>query len=239
MKTTNQIVQRIFYGEGDPEPTPTAITPEIQKIIDAKVKEATERIKAEDTKTLEELETYKQKLDKESKERKAVEDQIQIIRTRHKTAEDLAKEEQGRIKKTYEEQISAIDAEKNTWKTRFETSQIETSIVSAASTNKAVNPKQLLAILKPVTKLVPVIDDTGKETGQFQTLTRITSGDKELELPTDQAIAKLREDKSFFNLFGDTMKSGFGGEPNAKSVDIVELAKDPAAYRAARKAGTV
>lgn len=220
------------YGDG-------TITPEVQAIIDAEIKKISDAKAEEDKQTLAQLEEYKKKFTGEAAEKQRLDEQITILKTRTKTMEAQAAEEANRIKAEFSEKLTQTEADRDQWRSKFEQTYVSNEIMTAATTHKAVNPNQLMAMLRPSTKLVPDFDDKNKPTGTFTSMTRVIIGDKELDLPTSKAIEEMRKHDSYFNLFSDTMKGGLGGSQNVGQVDINALAKDAKAYREAKKNGTI
>ena len=71
----------------------------------------------------------------------------------------------------YEVQLAEAPDAAKIWETRFKESSIQRALQDAAVANDAYNPKQVVNLLKPMTKLKPKIDETtGKETEGYETV---------------------------------------------------------------------
>lgn len=159
------------------------------------------------------------------------------------TKEELAKDLLDKTNKRYKQEQDTIVAERDSWKTRYTEKTINNSIISEASTANAVNAKQLVAILRPNTRLVEVLEE-GKPTGDFDTVVDYQSKDDKgkpvkLVLPVGEAIKKMKEDSEYMNLFRGEGTGGVGGinrggGSGAKG-DLASVARDAATYREMRK----
>lgn len=195
---------------------------------------------------LDEAKALRAKADLTDGERKDIDKRIEDLQNQLMTKEELAKQEKDKIVKNYEKQVKETSEEASKWKTRFIESTITNSILSAATTNNAYNPNQLLAIIRPNASLVEDVDDNGKATGQFKTKVKIhtKSGDDgkpiTLELEPNEAVKKMSEMDEYLNLFKSDGATGFGGTNRSNSggnLDIATLAKDQAKYEEARRSG--
>lgn len=165
--------------------------------------------------------------------------------------EMLTKEEQARLaaekaRKAHKMEKEQLTTERDDWRRRFTESTIERSLTDAAASNNAFSPRQIVAILGPHTQLAEVLDDEGQPTGQLAPKVKYRTKDKEgkpvtLDLSPMDAIKRMKEEEEYLNLFRGEGASGAGlrSQPGGKKPNISELAKDPAAYRKARKAGQI
>jgi len=197
-------------------------------------------------KTLEELQVLQKKASLSSEERAELEKRIADTTKNLQTKEETAQQEREKLIKNHKKEIELVSTEKDTWKNRYTESTITTSIVSAAaaSTPKAVNPEQILVILKPKTRLVEELDGEGKPTGNL--IPKISFADKDgkgkpvvLDLSPNEAVKRMSQMEEHFNLFQSDGERGFGKfrAQKGKDVNIKDLAKDAEAYRKARKSG--
>jgi hypothetical protein len=176
-------------------------------------------------------------------ERDAMNARVTELQRQYQTKEELAAAAAAKTQKELQASLENTTREREIWQKRYESNVISTELTKAAVQHKAYNPDQILAILSGSTKLVEVLDEDGKPTGQLVPKVTLQDVDKNkkpvtLELDPVQAIERLKAREEFQNLFLAEGSSGFGGGQKNKSsgqVDIAQLAKDPAAYRKYRK----
>ena len=193
-----------------------------------------------------ELEALKNKSKLTEEERKNLETRIEQLRSESLTKEQQTAREVERRQKDYEAKVSALTTERDTWQQRFATVTIENSLSSAASTANAFNSSQVVAILKPSTKLVEQLEE-GEPTGNLIPVVELADVDAKtkkpviLQLSPTEAVKRLAEKEEFSNLFKSDGVGGLGGSNRGHShgVDMATLAKNPAAYRQARKEGRI
>lgn len=130
-----------------------------------------------------------------------------------KTKEERAAEEKRRLAREHEEVTTQLKSERDEWKTRFETSQINTALTKAATEFEAKDIEDILDKLKPRTQLQPVIDDEGNETGVYREVVKYDTVDKDgkptvLEISAAEAVKRMAESEKHGHLF---KKKGVGG----------------------------
>ncbi len=214
---------------------------------------AQDRRKSEDklTKALEELEAQRAKSSLTSAERSELDTTIESLKETMMTKAQLAEKETSKTKKAHAKQIEELSESNTKWQTLYTDSTIERAIVDAASSgpNKAFNTAQVVAILRPTTRLVEALDDDGEKTGKLVPMVKFNDIDKDdkpvtLDLAVSAAVKRMRELDQFLNLFEGEGTGGMGGSTKSNktggSDSIAKLAQgDPAAYRKARKEGTI
>jgi len=145
----------------------------------------------------------------------ALKAKIEELSTSLMTKEEIAKKEQEKLQKKYEEDLVRQKTEAESWAQRYKQSRIKESIAQAAAQHNAYNAAQLEMLLAPTAKVVEKTDADGKGLGEFEVKLPVQVGDKVLELPASEAVAKMRENTAVFgNLFKIDSKSGFGGTLN-------------------------
>ena len=102
-----------------------------------------DRLQADYTKVQDELKEHRSEKETMLRERKAAEDALKYPES---------KEFEGKAK---------------SWESRYSESTIKGELQEAAVKNNAVNADQLVKLLKPDTKMVPVMDEAGKPTGEY------------------------------------------------------------------------
>jgi len=179
-----------------------------------------------------------------TQQRKELEQRLGQLQDEMLTKEELAKKQAERTRQTFEEQIKGLSTERDSWQHRFTESTIQRSITDAAASNNAFSPGQIVAILGTQTRLVEVLDQQGKPTGKLEPKVKFSDMDKDgapvvLELSPKEAVKRMKEMEEYLNLFKGEGTGGAGmrSQPGGRKPDVRDLAKDPAAYRAARAKG--
>jgi hypothetical protein len=226
---------------GDPPKDKSFTQEEVNAIVAKEKQSAKERAKELAT----ELETLKSKSTLTAKEKSDLEKRIENLRKESMTKEELLKADKDKAVRETQKKLDEVSAKMESWKKRYTESNIRQSIMDAALKNEAYNPDQIIAILKPTTTLIEELDTEGKPTGNFVPRVTYQTQDKKgksvsLEITPAEAVTKMKEEEAFANLFKG---KGVGGlhkyNKSGEKIDRKELAKDPAAYREARKKGLI
>lgn len=197
-------------------------------------------------KAIDELEALKTKSSLSDKERTELEDRIQTMKNDLLSKEQLAKQEKDKIIKEHRVEVDKLTEERENWKTRYTDATITRAITDAAVLNEAYSPEQIVLMLRSSTRLVEALDEEGKPTGDLIPKVTFSDEDKDgkpvtLEITVPEAVKKMKDIEKYFNLFKGEGTGGIGGtnRGGGKVADIKSLAKDPAKYREARKAGKI
>jgi hypothetical protein len=191
-----------------------------------------------------ELEALKPKLNMTKQERDEMDARIKELNTRLMTNEEIAAQEQAKLRKAHEDTVAELTSKAEKWQRQFTDAAIERSITDAAVVHDAYNPSQVVSLLRTKTRLVPKLDSEGNATGQFEPMVQLDApgadGEiKSLELSPGEAVKRMRDMDGSLNLFKGTGVGGLGsgnqGPPGKK--DLREIAKDPEAYRKLRAEG--
>jgi hypothetical protein len=195
---------------------------------------------------MDELEALKTKATLTDEERTALEGRIETFKRELMTKEELAKKDREKLEKQYKDDQLKLSTERDNWKNRYVESTIVRAITDAAVLTKAFVPEQIVAIVRPMTRLVEELDSEGKPTGNLIPKVTLSDVDKTgksvtLELSTAEAVKRMREMDRYLNLFQSEGVGGVGGITRKPGgvVDLRELAKDPVKYREARQKGAI
>ena len=225
----------------DPAPKGKTYTQEdMTKLLNEERRKGNEAARA----AMSELEALKPKLNMTKQERDEMDVRIKELNTRLMTNEEIAAQEQAKLRKAHEDTVAELTSKADQWQNRFTDAAIERSITDAAVVHDAYNPKQVVSLLRSNTRLVPKLDGEGHATGQFQPMVQLeVSGSdgetKTLELSPSEAVKRMREMDGSLNLFKGTGVGGLGAGnqgPTGKR-DIREIAKNPEEYRKLRAEG--
>jgi uncharacterized protein YdiU (UPF0061 family) len=222
----------VFEGEENTETAPENTDPPVEDKAKIKVKLdeptqkyvnsllAEERRKAEkkNNELITQLETQKNLSNTTAAERAALESRIDDLRAEFQTKEQLTTQSNEKKIKELEKQVKDKDAEAQTWTKRFQERLVTGDLTDAAVKGKAFNPKQVVTILKPMTRIVEEVDEqTQKPTGEFTTRVKLPAKDKDgqptvLDLAPADAVKQLAEmPEEYGNLFINPATGGLGG----------------------------
>ena len=176
------------------------------------------------------LEALKTKHQLSNKEREELDKQVQSLKQEYMTKEELAKEAESKLRKQADDERTNLVKEVETWKGKYHDSTINRALLDAAVANDAYNPNQVIALLRTQTNLVDV-------EGKLEPRVSLTVKDKTLALSPTEAVAKMKEDDAFLNLFKVKGKGGHGGTGNADPTTIDVKNLTPERYRELRKSG--
>lgn len=181
------------------------------------------------------------------KDRATLEDNLATVQGQLRTKEEQAKMEKRQLEEQLNGKIKEHETRAVEWENRYKTETVARSIQDAAVTADAFQPSQIVALLKPMTRLVEVIDEkTGKSTGQFKTVVDFPDVDAEgnptvtVRTPTE-AVKRMKDlPETYGNLFKSNIVSGIGSNsttgitPGANGkIDLSKLS--PEQYRELRK----
>jgi len=179
-------------------------------------------------------------------ERSKAEERLENVQNQLRTKEERAKHEKEQLKNDYEVQLKTEREARKIWEDRFHGSSIDRALQDAAVNNDAYNIDHIVQLLRPMTKLIPVIDDNENETGRFEPVVNFPDHDDKGEKVTfsgtpDEIVKRMREIRLHANLFKANVVSGLGAN-NATGgaasgdggpIDVSKLT--PAQYRKIRK----
>lgn len=199
-----------------------------------------ETAKKQNADTLSQLEMLQTKANLSDEEKGELEGQIAELKKKVFTAEELSAQEKKKLQGEYDTQLKEVTGQRDYWQGQFTEATISRSITDEAVKADAFNPSQINAILRPQTRLVEVKDEEGNVKGFTPTVT-MKSKDKEgkpieLELTVDKAVAQMKEDQNFFNLFKGKSLDGLGsgnGGGGGGSVNPAEMTMEQ--YKAHRE----
>lgn len=195
--------------------------------------------------------TYKELLSSNqnlsAKERAALEENLGIVQGQLRTKEETAKMERKQLEEQFNAKLSEKDKAAAEWEGRYRESTISRSLQDAAVTNDAFSPDQIVTILRPMTKLIEVVDEsTKKPTGYYRPVIEFPDKDSTTGEPItttrtpEEAVKRMKElPEKYGNLFKSNVVSGIGSNSTAGlpagsggKIDVRSLT--PAQYREIR-----
>ena len=196
---------------------------------------------------LDELGALKGKAALTQSERDELDGRIEHLQSQLMTKEELSKREKEKLAKEHESRLSEALKQQEHWKHQFTESTISGAITGKSVEYGVMTPQHMVAILRPNTRLVEVLSEDGKPTGQYTPLVKFYDNDEKgnavtLDLSVDDAIKRMKEMDQHRNLFKGEGSSGLGANTHSsnKSSSILDLLKnDPEKYRRLRKEGKI
>jgi len=233
--------------EPDPDPTPEPGDDEkkfSQSELNSLMAKQKRELKVVQEKLMVQLEEAKKASKIGSEERTSLETQIEDLRKQTMSAEERAKQKEGKLQKQHQEELEQAKTEIGRWQGLYTNSTISNSLLKAASANKARSPEQILMMFKHDVKLAPKLDENGKPTDNFEArldFVDINDDGKEvqLNLTVEEAVKRMSELPRYGNLFEGSKVGGLDGNnvrDKQGKLDLAKLAKtDPARFRKLRK----
>lgn len=262
---THFMGKNVWYGDGeneDPiednptEPTTTEKKPEekptvissktfTQEDLNRLLAEERRRAQKGNEKTIKQLEEFKRNQSLTEEEKIKLEERIETIKNEFLTKEEIAKKEAKKEREKQKSELETIQKEIGKWKTLYETSTVEVGLAHAASDPDIFNPKQIITILQPMTRLVEELDsDSGQPTGRFTPKVRLPGKNQDgkdvmYELTPAEAVKQMKEQvNEYGNLFRSHAAAGLGGNnaaANSRGSSGGIPPSDPQQFREWRK----
>lgn len=192
-------------------------TAEQQEFFNKKIKEEKEReqkkAQQQNDKTISELRKLQEQAGVTQTQKDDLEKRIKDLQTQYMSKEELAKQEQEKKEKEYQDQLKSQRGEAEKWKNLFHESTIVRAIQDGAINAEAYNPEQIIDILVPKTKLVEEMDEENKPTGRFVPRVKMIETDNDgkpvaLDLTVKEVLSKMKNSP---DKFGNLFKSGVAG----------------------------
>ena len=174
------------------------------------------KLQAKNDQLITQLETQKNVAGTTAAEKLALESKIEGLKGEFATKDELTQRETSRKLKELEDKVKTEAAEKATWKQRFEANKRRVDLTHAAAIGEAFDAEQVVTILNPMTRLVEVVGEDNKPTGEYETRVKIQTTDKDgkpvtLDLDPVAAVKQLKEmPEKYGNLFISRQAGGLG-----------------------------
>ena len=125
---------------------------------------ATEKRKTQNVRQelLSQLEEAKKTAKLGTESRTELEKKIEELQKVTMSAEERARQKETKLQRQYDEKLSTANEEGESWKARHTDLLISNALLRAASVNKAVEPTQLLRMLKNDVKIVQRVNEEGQ-----------------------------------------------------------------------------
>jgi hypothetical protein len=224
---------------GNPPATQSFTQEQVNSFVAQERRKVEEAAKQQNADTLNQLKMLQTKANLSEEERTGLESQISELNKKVFTAEELAGQERKKLNDQHKAQLDELTADRDGWQGRFTEATISRNITDAAVKHDAFNPNQIVAVIRPQTRLTEVKDEDGNVL-DYAPMVTMKSLDKdgkpiELELTVDKAVEQMKENEAFFNLFKGKTLDGLGAGNNGQgsNVDTSKMTMDQ--YKAYRK----
>lgn len=180
-------------------------------------------------------------------QRQKMQQDLEDLQKAFRTKEQQAEYERRQQAEKYKSDLSQASEAAERWEHMYKDSMIERSLQDAAVSAEAFNPKQIVNLLKPATKMVDETDDEGVPVGKmtpkidFEDIDEKT-GERIATLRTpEEAVKRMRELPTLYgNLFKSNVVSGIGtgsatGGVTSGKGNIDKKRITPEQYRRLRK----
>lgn len=194
---------------------------------------AAERRKHEKTvnQTIKQLEEMKAAQGASEQTRQQLETQIEELRNSLLSREEIAKKEKQKIEQEAKRQAELLSKERDDWRGKFEDEVKTNALLAAAAKADVYNPKLVLDLLLPKTRLTEARDKDGNVIpGKYVPVVKLEETDKDgniqiVEYPVAKAfeILKDRPDE-YAGLFKAGVAGGLGGT-SGRQVPPKDIAK--------------
>ena len=180
-------------------------------------------------------------------QRKQLEEGLETVRAESRTKEENLSKQFENLKNESQKTAKSLAEERDSWKNRYETTEIRRSIQDAANKGEAYRSDHILAILQPLTRMTTIMDQTGKATSDLAPRVHWPANDPKTGesltnvFTADEAVNYMKDKPDEYGyLFKSGAQGGIGGGngtgttagKNGK-VDVTQLT--PAQYRELRK----
>ena len=181
-------------------------------------------------------------------QRQELQSSLESFQAQYRTKEENLKHEYEKIKVESAKTSKMLAEERDSWKNRYESTEVKRAIQDAATKGEAYRSDHILAILQPMTKMVPILDATGKPTGELAPRVHYPTVDAKTNEPltavitANEAVDMMKQKPEEYGyLFKSTAQGGLGGSSGTGTrtpgkggkVDVTQLT--PAQYRELRK----
>jgi len=151
-------------------------------------------------------------------DRKALKENLESVQGQLRSAEAAAAKEKQELEQAYQVKLVETEKKAHSWEAMYRDSTIQRSLQDAAVKNDAFSSSQIVTILKPMTKLVEVLDPvTQRPTGQYEVKVVMmdvnpkTNQREEMTRTPEEAVARMKQlPEEFGNLFKANVVSGIG-----------------------------
>lgn len=178
------------------------------------LKKNRDALKGEKQKLLDQMNALLESNKLTEEERNGLKARVDDLESQVLSKEELAAKTAKKVREEAAGEIEKIKSQAKHFETLFTNSTVEAELTRAAQEAGAFSAAQVHALLAGRTRLEPVVDDDGKATGRYRTLTTVTvlDGDKRVEkdMPTAEAVPAFLSLPENKNLVDSKFRAGGG-----------------------------
>lgn len=212
------------------EPEKTFTQEQLNKVIEERL--AIERKKHEKDRSS--LMQQVEALNLSTKQKEALEAQLEEIRMQGLSKEEQAKAAAEKERKDFERQLKDAQGKHDSLFQTYSSEKLSRELVDAAVRHDAFNPEQIVEMLLGRARVADELDEANKPTGRriVRVKLDVTREGKRvsLDLTPDEAVNAMKGDvERFGNLFKAKIAGGLGATapaPNGKAVELKNMSMD-------------
>ncbi len=197
------------------EPEKTFNQAQLNEVVEKRVA----KMKSENRQMLTKFETLQLTLKTDSEGREAMEIEMEDLRQRTLTQDEIQKREAKKAADKYTKDLEVAKSDAETWKSEYNGLRISYEINGASADNKVLpeSYEMVEAFLSPNTKLVELRDGEGVGTGKYESMVDFSDVDSEgkpivAQMTVPAVLKRMSElPEKYGNLFEGQKISGTGG----------------------------
>ncbi len=151
-------------------------------------------------------------------DRKVLQENLVAVQGQLRSVEAQATKEKQELEHSFQARLADMEKKAATWESMYRDSTIQRSLQDAALKNEAFNPRQIVTLLKPMTKMIEDTDPvTKRPNGLYKVVVEMPdvdpkNGESVLMVRTsDEAVKRMKElPDQYGNLFKSGVVSGIG-----------------------------
>lgn len=150
-------------------------------------------------------------------QRAQLENKLDELQKTFRSKEQQLEYEKKQWEEKYSKEVKEWQTKAESWEAKYKESVMTRSLQDAAIVHDAFNPSQIVALLRPMTKIVERLDDNGRGTGELVPMVDLTdidakTGEQIITRRTpEDAVKRMKElPEMFGNLFKANVISGVG-----------------------------
>lgn len=178
------------------------------------LKKNRDALKGEKQKLLDQMNALLESNKLTEEERNGLKARVDDLESQVLSKEELAAKTAKKVREEADREIEKIKGQAKHFESLFNSHKVQADITKAAQEAGAFSVDQIHGLLAPRTRLEPVMDDDGKPTGQYRSLTTVSviDGEKRIEkdLPTSEAVGAFLSLPENKNLVDSKFRAGGG-----------------------------
>ena len=163
---------------------------------------------------------YKEALENQTltaEQRAKLQEQLEDVQKRFRSKEQQLEMDKKALEERYTSDTKKLQDSVIIWEAKYKSSVTDRSLLDAAVQNDSFNPMQIVGLLRPMTRMVEQIGDTGQPTGElvpmidFPDIDTNTGESIMTRRTPEEAVRRMKElPEQYGNLFKSNVVSGIG-----------------------------